>query len=67
MRSAKLHSMNEATAQAIASMWRKGIGRSEGFPARDIWVLGVILPVLSQMERVAGTPPPPPPLPSLEK
>ena len=38
------------------------IGRSEGFPSRDIWSLGVMLPGPSQMERVLGTPPSPPSL-----
>ena len=38
-----------------------GLHRSEGFPARDIWFLGVILPGLDQMQRVLGTSPPPPP------
>ena len=35
------------------------IDRSEGFPERDIWPLGVILPGLSQIHRVLGTSPPP--------
>ena len=40
--------------------------RSEGFPARDIWFLGVIVPGQDQMERVLGKPPSPsPPSPSL--
>ena len=37
------------------------LSRSEGFPARDIWFLGVILPGQDQMERVLGKPPPPSP------
>ena len=32
--------------------------RSEGFPARDIWFLGVVLPGLDQMQKVLGTSPP---------
>ena len=39
---------------------RPSTDRSEGFPARDIWFLGVILPGLDQMQRVLGTSPPPP-------
>ena len=35
-------------------------GRSEGFPARDIWFLGVMVQGLYQMGRVLGKPPPPP-------
>ena len=35
--------------------------RSEGFPARDIWFLGVILPGLDQIPRFLGTSPPPSP------
>ena len=33
--------------------------RSEGFPARDIWFLGVMLPGFGQIYRVLGTLPPP--------
>ena len=39
--------------------------RSEGFPERDIWFLGVILPGLGQIPRVLGTSPPPPSPPSV--
>ena len=42
-------------------MARQAISRSEGFPARDIWFLGVILPGHDQMERVLGKPPSPSP------
>ena len=45
------------------------LSRSEGFPARDIWSLGVMAQGLDQMGRVLGTSPPPsppsPPPPSL--
>ena len=39
--------------------------RSEGFPARDIWSLGVMAQGPGQMGRVLGKPPPPPSPPSL--
>ena len=39
------------------------IDRSEGFPARDIWSLGVMAQGPGQMGRVLGKPSPPPPSP----